>query len=135
MRTRSIGTISLSTARIGLIFSAEPIHALAPPMRPPRRRYSSVSMENQSPRSLRVSAAAFSTASRSPPRAAAAAAPSATRPVPPAPVRESKTRTRPSPRPSRSIASTACRAASQVPDSPPEMCTETMSLPASSSGS
>ena len=33
--------------RIGLIFSVEPIRARAAPIRPPRRRYSSVSGENQ----------------------------------------------------------------------------------------
>ena len=43
VRTRSIGRISRLIERIGLIFSAEPIHACAPPIRPPRRRYSSVS--------------------------------------------------------------------------------------------
>ena len=46
VRTRSIGVISDSTVRIGLIFSAEPSHALAPAIRPPRRRYSSVSTAN-----------------------------------------------------------------------------------------
>ena len=43
VRTRSTGCISPSIVRIGLIFSVAPIHARAPPMRPPRRRYSSVS--------------------------------------------------------------------------------------------
>ena len=38
--------ISCSSVRIGLIFSAEPSHADAAPMRPPRRRYSSVSTAN-----------------------------------------------------------------------------------------
>ena len=47
MRTRSTGLISPSTVRIGLIFSAPPTHACAPPTRPPRRRYSSVSRQNQ----------------------------------------------------------------------------------------
>ena len=35
VRTRSIGVISDSTVRIGLIFSAEPSQAWAPPIRPP----------------------------------------------------------------------------------------------------
>ena len=46
VRTRSIGVISLSRVRIGLILSAEPSHAEAGPIRPPRRRYSSVSTAN-----------------------------------------------------------------------------------------
>ena len=46
VRTRSIGVISDSTVRIGLIFSAEPSQAWAPAIRPPRRRYSSVSIAN-----------------------------------------------------------------------------------------
>ena len=47
VRTRSIGVISRSIVRIGLIFSAEPIHAWAAPIRPPRRRNSSVSTAKQ----------------------------------------------------------------------------------------
>ena len=136
VRTRSSGTISLCTLRIGLIFSVEPIQALAPPIRPPRFRYSSVSIANHRPRFSRVSRAARSTASRSAPCSAARAAASAISPSPPAAVAESTTRTRPGSRPpSRSSASTACRAASLVPDKPPEMWIETMSRPASSSGS
>ena len=46
MRTRSTGVISFWTVRIGLTRSVEPIQALAAPMRPPRRRNSSVSMAN-----------------------------------------------------------------------------------------
>ena len=45
-RARS-GVISSSSVRIGLIFSAPPSQACAAPMRPPRRRYSSVSTANQ----------------------------------------------------------------------------------------
>ena len=47
VRTRSTGTISYSSDRIGLIFSVPPSQAWALPMRPPRRRYSSVSRQNQ----------------------------------------------------------------------------------------
>ena len=57
MRTRSTGVISSSRVRIGLIFRALPIQARAPPMRPPRRRYSRVSIANHIFRSLRVSSA------------------------------------------------------------------------------
>ena len=46
VRTRSIGVISLSSVRIGLILSAVPSQADAAPIRPPRRRYSSVSTAN-----------------------------------------------------------------------------------------
>ena len=46
VRTRSIGVISCSNVRIGLILSAVPSHADAAPIRPPRRRYSSVSTAN-----------------------------------------------------------------------------------------
>ena len=71
-----------STDRIGLISSAIPSHACAPPIRPPRRKYSSVSMENQIfssrarlaravgdrfPRRRSAAAAAASTISPSPP--------------------------------------------------------------------
>ena len=41
------GAISVPNVRIGLIFSAVPTIACAAPMRPPRRRYSSVSRQNQ----------------------------------------------------------------------------------------
>ena len=47
VRTRSTGVISLRSVRIGLTFSAEPSQACAAPMRPPRRRNSSVSTANQ----------------------------------------------------------------------------------------
>ena len=43
VRTRSRGCISPSIVRIGLTFSVAPIHARAAPIRPPRRRNSSVS--------------------------------------------------------------------------------------------
>ena len=46
VRTRSTGVISSSSVRIGLICSAEPSQACAEPIRPPLRRYSSVSIEN-----------------------------------------------------------------------------------------
>ena len=47
VRTRSTGVISSSRVRIGLIFSVEPSKAWAAPIRPPLRRYSSVSIANQ----------------------------------------------------------------------------------------
>ena len=46
VRTRPTGAISVPKVRIGLIFSAEPTRAWAAPMRPPLRRYSSVSRQN-----------------------------------------------------------------------------------------
>ena len=61
VRTRSIGVICPARVRIGLIRSALPSHACAaPPIRPPRRRYSRVSTANQmgvalAPRSRRGS--------------------------------------------------------------------------------
>src|ERR1700704_6679823 len=57
VRTRSIGVISDSTVRIGLIFSVEPSHARAAPTRPPRRRNSIVSIANQTFRAARASRA------------------------------------------------------------------------------
>ena len=57
------------------------------------------------------------------------------KPRPPAAVVESTTSIRSPPLPSRVSASFACRAASGVPDSPPEMWTETTSPPSASSGS
>ena len=62
MRTRSTGTSSLSTVRIGLIFSVEPIQALAAPIRPPRRRNSSVSTANHILNSARAASMLASTA-------------------------------------------------------------------------
>ena len=76
VRTRSIGVISRSTVRIGLIFSAVPTHACAAPIRPPRRRYSSVSTQNQM-RTFCFASSAYAPSprrGRPPPRAAAAAA-------------------------------------------------------------
>ena len=46
VRTRSTAVSSDSIVRIGLMSSADPIHAAALPIRPPRRRYSSVSNRN-----------------------------------------------------------------------------------------
>ena len=57
MRTRSTGVISSSRVRIGLIFRALPIQARAPPIRPPRRRYSRVSIANHIFSSSRVCSA------------------------------------------------------------------------------
>ena len=81
-----------SSERIGLIFSAPPIQACAPPTRPPRRRYSSVSRQNQirqrGARALRVLGdvvqAGAGARPASPRRAAAS-------PRPPQTVRESST--------------------------------------------
>ena len=66
------GSTSSSKVRIGLIFSVVPIQAPAAPMRPPRRRYSSVSTANHSFR-LRPSllGAEQTTSSAEPPSAAA----------------------------------------------------------------
>ena len=47
VRTRSTAPISDSRERIGLILRAVPSQAWAPPMRPPLRRYSSVSSANR----------------------------------------------------------------------------------------
>ena len=55
--------ISYSSERIGLIFSVPPSHAWALPMRPPRRRYSSVSRQNQIRSALRASRTRATTAS------------------------------------------------------------------------
>ena len=57
------------------------------------------------------------------------------KPSPPAAVVESTTSMRSPPLPSRSSASLAWRAASGVPERPPEMWTDTISLPSASSGS
>jgi hypothetical protein len=135
VRTRSTGVISFSTVRIGLTFSVEPIHALAAPMRPPRRRNSSVSIANHSFSSLRAAATCAATCLASLPSRAALAAASTMKPSPPAAVVESITWMRSPPPPSRSSDSLAWRAASGVPDRPPEMCTETISRPSASSGS
>jgi hypothetical protein len=53
-RTRFRGTTSRSIVRIGFTFSSCPAHALARPMRPPRRRNSSVSTVKSNPASLRA---------------------------------------------------------------------------------
>ncbi len=66
--------------RIGLIFSAEPSHAWAPPIRPPLRRYSSVSIANHIFRLSRARRARSATAAASAPSRAAAAAASTTSP-------------------------------------------------------
>ena len=57
------------------------------------------------------------------------------KPSPPAAVVESTTSMRSPPLPSRVSASLAWRAASGVPERPPEMCTDTTSPPSASSGS
>ena len=135
VRTRSTGVISVSTVRIGLTFSVEPIQALAAPILPPRLRNSSVSITNQSFRSARALRTCSATSAALFPSPAALAAASTMKPRPPAAVVESITSMRSPPLPSRSSASLACRAASGVPDRPPEMCTETISLPSARSGS
>ena len=116
VRTRSTGVISDSTVRIGLIFSAEPSHACAPAIRPPRRRYSSVSIANHSFSSARARRARSATAAASAPSRAAAAAASTTSPWPPQALAESITWTRSARAPS---CSRACSAARTVPDMPP----------------
>ena len=135
MRTRSTGVISFSTVRMGFTFSVDPIHALAAPIRPPRLRNSSVSIANHIFSSRRASAAAAATCPASPPAAAAFAAARTRKPRPPAAVVESTTSTRSPPAPSRSSFSLAWRAASGVPDRPPEMWIETTSRPSAKSGS
>ena len=114
VRTRSIGVISLSRVRIGLIFSAEPSQAEAGPMRPPRRRYSSVSTANHIFRSARVVSTRSTTSSSDPPACATRAPASAIRPRPPAERSESITVTRSTPLRSASC-SLAWRADSTVP--------------------
>ena len=71
VRTRSTGVISSSSVRIGLIWSAEPIHAWAAPIRPPLRRYSSVSIANHIFRPSRARSAAARTSVPRAPRSAA----------------------------------------------------------------
>ncbi len=136
MRTRSTGVISSSRVRIGLIFSAEPIQALAPPIRPPRRRYSRVSIANHIFSSSRVCWARASAASASLPPAAAAAAAERAEAHP--------TGGRPRVEEVDALAalalvdqlrSRAWPAASKVPEIPAEMWIEAISRPSSSSGS
>ena len=86
VRTRSIGVISSPSVRIGLNFSAPPIHAWALPIRPPRWRYSSVSTQNQISSASRAARARAPTAARSAPLWASAAAATTTPPRPPAAV-------------------------------------------------
>ena len=115
VRTRSIGVISWSIVRIGLIFSAMPSHAEAAPIRPPRRRYSSVSTANHIFRSARAASARRSTSSTSAPeRGGLARAASTIRPRPPQPLsRVDHRRPVPASAPSCSL---AWRAASTVPE-------------------
>ncbi len=126
VRTRSTGVISDSSERIGLIFRAPPSQAWAPPIRPPRRRYSSVSTANQIRRLSRAAWACAATSCSAPPACACAAAASSSRPRPPQTVRESSTSTRPS-KPRSASCARACSAESYVPDSAAEMWIETMS--------
>ena len=133
VRTRSIGVISDSTVRIGLIFSADPSHAWAPAIRPPRRRYSSVSIANHifsaDARLARMldhlgaaGADARGRGGRQDHQPLAAAGGRRVQHV------DAAGRARPS-------CSRACSAAPTVPDIPPARWIETISLPASSSGS
>ena len=137
VRTRSTGVISSSRVRIGLIFSAEPIQARAPPIRPPRRRYSRVSIANHIFSSSRASLGAPRARPRRPAPAAAAAGRGqhAEAHGRRQPVRQSKTWIRSPPLPSSISRWRACTAASKVPEIPAEMWIETMSRPSSSSGS
>ena len=133
VRTRSTGVISDSTVRIGLIFSAEPSHAWAPAIRPPRRRYSSVSIANHSFSSARARRAR----SRDRRRRQRRRARRPRRRARPGPGRRRRWPNRPRARgrPATPNCSRACSAARTVPDIPPARWIETMSLPASSSGS
>ena len=83
VRTRSTGVISSSRVRIGLICRAEPSHACAEPIRPPLRRYSSVSIANHILSPSRARSTAARTSVPGAPRSAARAAVSASRPDPP----------------------------------------------------
>jgi hypothetical protein len=134
VRTRSIGMISRSIVRIGLIFSAEPTHACAAPIRPPRRRYSSVSTAKRIFSRVRSSRAAASAPARSAPPRTAFAAAIAISPWPAQPVSESTTEIRSAATPSSISASRACSAAPTVPEIPPDRWIESTSSPASSSG-
>ena len=91
VRTRSIGVISCSSVRIGLILSADPSHADAAPILPPRRRYSSVSTANHIFRCSRVVRMRSTTSSGDAPACAARAPASTMKAMPPAAVSESKT--------------------------------------------
>jgi hypothetical protein len=111
VRTRSTGVISRSNERIGLIFMVMPSHACALPMRPPRCRYSKVSMQNRIFTARRASRTRAATSFNSAPERADAAAASSRQPSPPAPVSPSITSMR-SPRPRSASTPRACRAAS-----------------------
>ena len=121
--------------RIGLIFSAEPTHACAAPMRPPRRRYSSVSTANSSRISWRSARAAASASASPPPALTALAAAIAISPCPAQPVSESSTAMRSGATPFSSSASRACSAARTVPEIAPERWMLSTSSPRSTSGS
>ena len=129
VRTRSIGRISDSIERIGLIFSVEPSHAWAPPTRPPRRRNSSVSTANQTFRSRRqawaASAASLGGAAGSGDLAAAIAI----IPSPAQAVAESRTTSGRGSIPRSTSWSRACSAVVKVPEMPALRWMETMSLP------
>ena len=135
VRTRSIGTISDSIARIGLIRSVEPIHAWAPPIRPPRRRNSSVSTAKRIFSSSRTARARAAAACASAPSLIALAAATASRPRPAQTLAESTISIRSGAIPRSVSWSRACSAERTVPEMPPEMWIETMSDPCSSSGS
>ena len=133
VRTRPTGEISVPNVRIGLIWSAEPTSACAAPMRPPRRRYSSVSRQNQMSSRSRVPWIAahhrvgvLARLGRARGRDDEAAEPAgAGRAVDDLHARAVLLlHHRPASRP-----------LSQVPERPSAMCTETMSCPASASGS
>ena len=127
-----MGTISPSKVRIGLIFSAPPSHAWAAPMRPPRCRYSRVSTANHRRVAPAASRARAATASTSAPVRASATVASTTMPRAPQASFESMTSIR---APDGASSAAACRAASTVPEIPPEMWMETMSRPSRTSGS
>ena len=93
-----------------MIFSVVPSHAPAVPIRPPRRRYSSVSRANQIFCCARASFAAAAVSSPDAPLAAARIAPTRTSPIPPAAVPESTIWMRSPALPSAVSRSRACTA-------------------------
>jgi hypothetical protein len=135
VRTRSTGVISSSSVRIGLIWSADPSHACAEPIRPPRRRYSSVSIANHILSASRARETSSIASAPDAPEAMAFAAAITIIPWPPQAERLSQTWIRSPPLPVSISSWRAWRAESQVPEIPDEMWIETMSRPSASRGS
>ena len=112
VRTFSTGSMCPSLrARIGLIASAEPSKADADPIRPPRRRYSSVSTQNTRKDFVARDRATAAHVSPLAPAAAASAADSTAYPMAMPRVRESTTWT----------GTDACWAASRAPVTVPDI--------------